>query len=162
MTATATRDSDTDSDKKGKGGKGEKGEKKKKGLLKSKKFIIILVVVLGGGGFAAKKFLIPPGPVPKPTAGDAVIIDPNTVNLRGGHYLQIGMTIELVSGAASATTFQISQAEQLTIDEFSNRTVASLGANGARQKLMKDLEKKIQKAYPKEVYSVYLTKFVTQ
>ena len=43
-----------------------------------------------------------------------------------------------------------------------NRTVASLSSNAKRQALMDDLETKLKKAYPGEVFKVYKTTFVTQ
>jgi flagellar FliL protein len=67
-----------------------------------------------------------------------------------------------VAGKGSADSFSTSQAAQLTIEEFSDRTVASLSSNTARTKLLADLLTKLKAAYPGEVYDVFVTQFVTQ
>jgi flagellar FliL protein len=127
----------------------------------SKKIVIILVLVLAVGGFIGSKKLMPAkAEAPKP--GDVVAVDPTTLNLAGGHYLKIAISLELVAGKASATDFSTSHAAQLVIEEFSDRTVGSLSTNAARNKLTKELTGRIKKAYPGEVYDVYLTQFVTQ
>ena len=58
------------------------------------------------------------------------------------------MDIQLVKGKAAAATFQMSQAEQLVIDEFSDRTVASLSTDAERLALTDQLEAAMKKAYP--------------
>lgn len=128
--------------------------------LKSKKGIILIVALLavGGGGY---KFLVPSKPVPV-TGGEVVAMDATTLNLAGGHYLKIAVAIQLVKGKATATGFSTSHAAELTIDEFSNRSITSLSTNAARKALTEELLKKVQLAYPGEVYEVFLTQFVTQ
>lgn len=142
------------------GAAGAKAGKKKGGVLKSKKALLSVVLVLaaGGGGYT---FFAPHKPVP-PTGGDVVAMDATTLNLADGHYLKIAVAIQLVKGKASSTSFASSHAAELTIDEFSNRTVDALSSNAARKKLTADLLAKVQAAYPGEVYDVFLTQFVTQ
>jgi flagellar FliL protein len=132
----------------------------KRARLKSKKALIAIaaVLALGAGGYT---FLMPSKAGP-PSGGDVVSMDATTLNLTGGHYLKIAVAVQLVKGKATATGFYTSHAAELTIDEFSNRTVESLSSNDARKKLTADLLVKIQKAYPGEVFNVFLTQFVTQ
>lgn len=133
---------------------------KKKPFLKSKKgILLILAVVLVASG--AYKFLMPKKVGPA-TGGDVVALDATTLNLAGGHYLKVAVAIQLVQGKASAGSFQASHAENLVIDEFSDRTVPALSSNSARQALATDLQTKLEKAYPGEIYDVFLTQFVTQ
>ncbi len=131
-----------------------------KARLKSKKFLVVVAIVLAVGG-GAYKFLAP-HPVGPPTGGDVVALDATTLNLAGGHYLKIAISVQLVKGKATATDFTTSKAAEATIDEFSDRTVASLSSNRARQKLTADLLAKLKLAYPGEVFDVFLTQFVTQ
>jgi flagellar FliL protein len=131
-----------------------------KTLLKSKKFVMILVAVLVVGGVGYKMFA--PKHVGPPTGGDVVAMDPTTLNLQGGHYLKVAIAIQLVQGKASVTGFKTSHAAELTIDEFSDRTVESLSTYAARKRLVTDLTDKIKAAYPGEVFEVFLTQFVTQ
>lgn len=139
---------------------GAKAKGGKAKLFKSKKFLIAVVgvLVLGGGAY---KFAMPHKAAP-PVGGDVVPIDAMTVNLSGGHFLKVAAGVQLVKGKATATDFNVSQAAQALIDEFSNRTVQSLSTNANREKLRKDLVTNVKKAYPEEVFDVFLTQFVYQ
>jgi flagellar protein FliL len=140
--------------------KGKKGAKDKKGGKKKMIIIVVLLLVVAGVGY--KMFLAPkpkPGP---PVGGDIIQLDPETVNLSDGHYLQVAVAVQVIQGKSSTTDFQGSQAEQLVIDEFSNRSVPSLSSNGARKRLTKELEKNIKSAYKDEIFTIFLTKFVMQ
>jgi flagellar FliL protein len=133
--------------------------KAKRSLLKSKKLLIAVVAVLGlgGGGYTFLK----PTPVVPPSGGTVVPLDATTLNLAEGHYLKIAVAVQLLK-TASATDFETSHAAELVIDEFSNLTVASLSTNDARKKLTAELLTKIKKAYPEEVYDIFVTMFVMQ
>ena len=131
-----------------------------KARVTSKKFLIVVALLLAVAG-GAYKFLAP-HPVGPPAGGDVVALDATTLNLAGGHYLKIAISVQLVKGKATATDFSTSKAAEATIDEFSDRTVASLSSNRARQKLTDELLTKLKAAYPEEVFDVFLTQFVTQ
>ena len=138
----------------------EKAKAPKKSLFKSKKFLIAVAAVLaiGGGAYTFLK----PTPVVPPSGGEVVAMDATTLNLTGGHYLKIAVAIQLVKGKATSDAFSTSHAAELVIDEFSNRTVASLSTNKARKALTDQLLNKIKDAYPGEVFDVFVTQFVTQ
>jgi flagellar FliL protein len=133
----------------------------KKGLLRSKKFVLAVVAVLALGGGGYYKFLRPHA-TPPPAGGTVVPLTSTTLNLAKGHYLKISIAIQLVKGSVPADEFSTSHAAQLMIDEFSNRTVASISSGAARNKLRADLLAKVKHAYPGEVYDLFLTEFVTQ
>jgi flagellar protein FliL len=133
---------------------------KKKPFLKSKKGIMVIVGVLVVGGVGYK--VMAPKKVAPPAGGDIVSLAANTLNLQGGHYLKIAVDVQLVKGKAAAATFQMSNAEELVINEFSDRTVASLSTNAAREAMTAQLETAMKKAYPGEIWDLYLTQFVTQ
>ncbi len=139
-------------------GKGDKASGKKK---PSKKVVIILVLILAVAGFLGYKKLMPAKVLP-PQPGDVVALDATTLNLEGGHYLKVAISVQLVAGKASSTDFSTSQAAESVIEEFSDRSVPSLSSNAARDRLTTDLKSRIKKAYPGEVYDVFLTQFVTQ
>lgn len=133
---------------------------KRTSLLRSKKLVLSVVAVfaLGGGGY----WLLRPHPTPPPTGGAVVALQSTTLNLVGGHYLKISIAVQLVKGSISADQFSTGHVAQLMIDEFSNRTVAAVSSGAARGKLRADLLAKVRKAYPGEVYDLFLTEFVTQ
>ena len=165
MTATAKREVTTGKAKPAAGKKDDdaaaKKAKKKGGLLKNKKFLLLLVCLLAVGG-AGYKMLVPTPPPGPPKAGDTVVLDPMTLNLTDGHYLQVAVAIQLVQGKAKKDAFDISPAQQLIINEYSNRTVASLATGAARTKSLEDLKKGLDKQYPGEVFELFYTRFVTQ
>lgn len=160
MTTTEVRPEEKTSPAKGK--PAAKGGKKAKGGKSKKKLIIIVVLVLGLAGAGYKFFLAKPGKAGPPVGGEIVQLDPETVNLSAGHYLKIAVAVQVVAGKSTAADFQGSHAEQLIIDEFSNRSVPSLSSNAARKKLAADLEKQIKKAYDGDVFTIFLTQFVMQ
>jgi len=140
--------------KKGKDAKAAKGSKKKKLII-----LVVLLLVVGG---AAYKILMPP-PKPGPAkAGDSVVLGPLTLNLTDGHYLQVGVTIDLVQGKVTKDKFETAPALQAVIDEFSNRTVASLSSRAARTKSLAELVTEVKKEYAGEVFDAHLTLFVMQ
>lgn len=154
--ATATRPKATDEKSAG------SAKPVKKSLLKSKKGLIIIVVLLAAIGYAAYTFLAPPGKPAPPAGGDIVPMEATTLNLQGGHYLKLAVAIQLVEGKATTEDFKTSEAAELVIDEFSDRTVEAVSSNEARKKLTAELEAKIKAAYEGEVFDVFLTQFVTQ
>lgn len=139
-----------------------KDTKKKKEKKSRKKLIILIVAVLLVAGGAYKFVLAPKGKPAPPTGGDVVAMDATTLNLANGHYLKMALAVQLIKGKASAGNFDTSHAAELVINEFSNRSVASLSTNAERQRLTDDLEAQIKKAYPDEVYTIFITQFVTQ
>jgi flagellar FliL protein len=162
--------SDVSSAKSGKAsrkkGDGKAGKKKKSMKLK----IGVLLLVLLVGGVAAKFTVLAPKPAAantktaavrkKPPPGPVLPIAETTVNLADGHFLSIALAIETVKGTSEE--LDVSEASDIVITEFSDRTMASLSGAAARDKAKKDLIKKLEVAYPKEVQDLYYTKFVMQ
>jgi len=126
-----------------------------------KKLMIIGGAVLAVVGVAAYMFLAPadkPGP---PAEGKTTVLDSQTVNLADGHYLKLTVAIARVLGKDSSE-FETSKANELVLEEFSNRAVADVATNEQRDALKKELLANLKKAYKGEIYEIYLTQFVTQ
>lgn len=137
----------------------EKGEdappKGKKKLL----MIVALVLVVG---LAAYWFVLKPKPAAakeKPEPGEVVALEPRQVNLAGGHYLKIGIALQLT---AKAHEVDGSKALDATIELFSNLSMEELSKPHSREKLKHELEKELEHSYHGDVMAVYLTDFVTQ
>jgi flagellar FliL protein len=132
----------------------------KKSKKKLMMIAVVLLVVLAGGYFKfGKKKAAGPPPPPKP--GEVVAIDPITVNLAGGHYLKLGIALQATAAAKEPPDG--SEALDLAIEEFSNKSVAELSANKARAKYKADLLKRVIEAYEdKSVMDLYFTEFVMQ
>jgi flagellar FliL protein len=145
------------------GGDADASGEKKKGKLGKKKLILILVVVLllgGGGGGAYYWFFVKDAPPPAPEAGKVVPLEAITINLTGGHFLKIRIALQATADVEEPPDG--SKALDLTIAQFSNKSVAELSSNKARAEAKKELKEKIEKAYEDEVMDVYLTEFVMQ
>lgn len=133
---------------------------------KSKKMLIIIVlavVLLGGGGAGAYfMFFKSSGEeeVKTPEPGLVVALEPITINLEDGHFLKVSIALQATIDAHEEPDG--SKALDILISQFSNKSVAELSTNEARDEMKKELVEKIKKAYHEEVYDVYFTEFVMQ
>jgi flagellar protein FliL len=132
---------------------------------KSKKMLIIIVlaVLLLGGGGAGSYFMFfkkstPEVVVPEP--GPVVALDAITINLEDGHFLKVSIALQATADAHEEPNG--SKALDILISQFSNKSVAELSSNDAREAEKKELVEKVKKAYEEEVYDVYFTEFVMQ
>ena len=150
-----------------------KGGKKKKKLM----MIVgaLLVVVLA----AAYYFLAGPGkattsatdPSAAPTVeaepeydlGEVLVIDSVSINLQGGHYLRLGLGLQLIEGAGgSHGAIDPAKALDAAIALYSGHTTEELADAAVREDLKTQLEETLFDLYHEEVVAVYYTDFVTQ
>jgi flagellar FliL protein len=144
--------------------KAEKKALKKSGDTppKSKKKLLIVVLVGGlliaaGGWFFV---LAPASATSAPKPGAVVALEPIQVNLAGGHYLKLGLALQIT--ADTKTPPDGSKALDTAIALFSGRSMAELVRPGQRARLKKRLTKNLKHRYDGEVMAVYFTDFVTQ
>jgi flagellar protein FliL len=123
-----------------------------------KKLLVMLVGVLAIAG-AAYWFVLRPTPEPAPEPGEVVAMEPIQLNLAGGHYLKIGVALQLTTAAHDADG---SKALDAVIDLFSGRSMDELTRSESRDKLKHKLVKKLEHDYHGDVMDVYFTDFVTQ
>jgi flagellar protein FliL len=126
---------------------------------KSKLIVAVLAIVAVAG--AAYFFLgskSSAATVPQP--GEVVKLDPINLNLAGGHYLKLGLALQVVKGAKAVP--EGSEALDLAISLFSNRQVTELANNVTREKAKAALVEEVRKAYHGDVMDIYFTEFVTQ
>jgi flagellar FliL protein len=138
---------------------------------KKKLILILLVVILAAAG-AAYFFLFSGGeaaaeeePV---SSGTFLALDPVAVNLAGGGYLKIGVSLELTedgaAGGHGGGGLDGSKATDLVISTFSQAAPADV--TSARDALKEALQQKIVEAYTEDghelVMGIYYTEYVTQ
>ena len=132
---------------------GEKGPRSKK------KLALILLVVLAVAGAGWFFFLKPSGPE-EPKPGAIMSLESTQINLAGGHYLKIGLALQLTETAAHDVDG--SKALDATIDLFSGLPVTDVARAQSRHKLKNQLVKELKERYDGDVMGVYFTEFVTQ
>ena len=132
---------------------------------KSKKMLIIIVlaVLLLGGGAGGYFMFFKKSDTPEvvtPEPGAVVALDAITINLEDGHFLKVSIALQASADAHEEPNG--SKALDILISQFSNKSVAELSSNDAREEQKKELVEKVKKAYEEEVYDVYFTEFVMQ
>ena len=132
---------------------------------KKKLLLIGLVLILAAAG--AAYFLLFSGSAEaetEPVAGDVLVLEPIAVNLAGGGYLKIGVTLQFTeegtAGGHGGSGPDGSKATDLIISTFSQAAPADV--TGAREALKVALEQKIIEAYHGDVMNIYYNEYVTQ
>jgi flagellar protein FliL len=129
-----------------------------------KKLIIlalaVLLILAGGYFFVVKPKPGKPGPPPKPVPGVVVKLDDVTINLAGGHFLKLGLSLQATADAGE----DVSGAKALdaAIDLFSNKTIKELATREGRDGAKAALVKRVSELYEGKVYDVYFTDYVMQ
>ncbi len=144
----------------------EKPEKKKGG---KKKLVLILAAVLVVGGGAGYWFFLKPAPpaagaeaapTPEPEPGTVLVIEPISLNLAEGHYLQVGLGLQLTKDVSEEP--DTARALDQVVSLFSGRTMAEVTSAEGREALRAELVTRLSEVYEGEVMDVYFTDYVTQ
>lgn len=164
-TATATPEAKADAE--------ADGTKKKGGPLKIIIIALVGILLVGGGSaFGVWWFMVRvpvPKPEPEPEPGEVVVLEPISVNLADGHYLKIGVAMQMIlaeggggghGGGEEGTDG--SAALDHTIELFSGRTMEELENPEERGMLKEELLTELNHAYHEQVLDVYFTEFVMQ
>lgn len=132
---------------------------------KSKKKLLVvvgvLVVVLAA---AAYYFLVmskggEAAAEPAHEPGEVFTVEAMSINLAGGHYLRLGLGLQLT---AEAHELDAAKARDAAIVLFSGKTVDEVSDPASREALKGELAHQLEELYEGEVMDVYLTDFVTQ
>ena len=98
-------------------------------------------------------------------AGDLVAVEAMSVNLADGHYLKIGVAIELTEGQ-DAKYFEKAgkpnKVRDLIITSAASRTMADLATLEGKEKFRAELDKGSEKLYKEYYHGIYFTEFVMQ
>lgn len=116
----------------------------------------VVEVAQGGGGGAT------PGPE---GVGSVLEMDPLTLNLADGHYLKVGIALQLPEGSDAAlakTEGKGALAVDMAIELLSSKTMDELLPATARQELKQSLGNDVCHTYGGTVLTVYFTEFVMQ
>ncbi|WP_447643272.1 flagellar basal body-associated FliL family protein [Nocardioides zeae] len=131
-------------------------EEKKKSPKKLILILLVLLLVLGGGTWF---FVLKPSGPTEPVPGEVVALDPIQINLASGHYLRVGIALQLTADAHEADG---SAALNALIEVYSGTDLADLVTTEQRDVKKEGLMEEIDHAYHGDVMDVYFTEFVTQ
>lgn len=122
-------------------------------------------MLLGSGSDATAK----PG---KPEPGPIVSLEPMTLNLADGHFLKLGLALQLTKeagaeagpseGESASPAVDGAPAQDAAITVLGERTYAALLAPGGRTRAQQALQKEVDTRYEHKVMRVYFTEFVMQ
>lgn len=124
-----------------------------------KKLLLALLVLVAAGAAAWFLVLAPDGGPEEPVPGEVATLDPIQVNLAGGHYLRVGIALQLTEDAHEIDG---SKALDATIGLFSGLEMSEITRPQQREALKLDLEEVLHDRYHGDVMGVYFTEFVTQ
>jgi len=142
------------------GGTDQEPAPRKRGRL-----LILMVLAAVVVAVAGYLFLRPSGgadsqrPAP-PEPGVVLTLDPINVNLADGHYLKVGIALQLTVKAPKE--IDGAKALDIAIDRLSGQQMSELITADARDAAKEGLLTTIEKAYPEEVMDLYFTEFVMQ
>lgn len=92
--------------------------------------------------------------------GIVVPLDPITINLAGGHFLKLGLTLQASADVAEAPSG--AKALDAAIALYSNMAIDEIADEKGREKTKKELVEKVRELYENEIYDIYFTTFVYQ
>ena len=145
-----------------------KGGRKKK-LIGA---VVLLVALLAAGGGAFVMFTGGGGEEaeaaeaaePEPEPGAVVPLEPITINLADGRYLQVGIALQeaVAEGGGEHAETDGSQALDILIHHLSGKPMSELASTEQRDAVKAELVEEIKHAYHDHVYDIYFTSFVMQ
>jgi len=129
-----------------------------KGGKKKTILIVVVALLLAAGG--AYWFVLRPKPAAAaPEPGEVVAMEAIQINLDNGHYLRLGIALQLTTKAHEADG---SKALDAAIEIFSGQSTEHLLDPKNREHLKEELLKELEHDYHGDVMDVYFTDFVTQ
>jgi len=154
--------------------KDPKGKKDKTGKGKWVRLIGMLIVV---AAVAVYWFMMGPGAGASDDAagdgavageveyklGEVMVVEPISINLTGGHYLRLGLGLQLTADAGThGPAIDSAKALDAAISLYSGRTTEELATPAVRDSLKAQLSATLKDLYDEQVVGVYYTDFVTQ
>jgi len=164
---TMTPESDAAPDD-AKGKKGKKGKDKSGGKSNLVPAIVLALGIVGGGYFMGQGgeggAAAGPTTTEKPVLGEIATVEPININLKDGHFLRVGMALQLIEGIEKAEfeKGKTAKANDVVIEMLGGSDMAEISTAEGREKVKKELKKQLEEVYEDEVTDVYFTDFVMQ
>lgn len=94
--------------------------------------------------------------------GAVMVVESVSINLAGGHYLRLGLGLQLSADAGAHGEPDTARALDLAIELFSQQSLEAVNDPAQRAALKAELLHQLEETYHGEVIDVYFTDFVTQ
>ena len=147
----------------------DKKDKKEKGGKSNLVPAVVLALGIAIGGYfmggsgdsAASSATTTTAAVP---VGEVATMDPISVNLADGHFLKVGVGVQLDEATPSADFMKgpISRVKDLLIENLGGRNMADFATAPQREQIKNDLKDKAKKMFAGAVTDFYFTDFVMQ
>lgn len=157
---------------------GVPAKKSRKGLLIGIIVMLVAVIAAGAGAF----FMLTGGePTPEeaaaadveaaaaeaeaPEPGVIAPLEPITINLADGRYLQVGIALQQPvpeEGGYDDEPVDGSKALDILINKLSGRPMSDIGTAEQREAIKAELVDEVHEAYDHKVYDIYFTSWVMQ
>lgn len=124
------------------------------------RLVLVAVVAMAAAGAAYFFLLAPQGGTAAPQPGATLKLESMQINLAEGHYLRLGLALQLTTKASA--TFDGSAAQDAAIGLYSGLDVGQADQAQERTVLKEKLLGQLEKVYPGEIMGVYYTEYVTQ
>lgn len=158
-----------------KGKKGKKGKKEKGGKSNLVPALVLAAGIAaggffmgggGGGGAAPAEGGEAPTEEAEPELepGETVQMESMSLNLAEGHYLRIGVAVQVADGVKGEEfeTYEMPRIRDLVIATAGGRQMEELATAAGREALKAELLHGAQELMPEEVYDLFLTELVMQ
>lgn len=153
------------------GGKGKKGKRDKKGGGGKSNLVPAIVLALGiagGGYFMGSGGSAEAGeavPTTEPVVlGEIATMEAININLAEGHFLRVGLALQLIEGVEKAEfeKGETAKANDLLISNLGGRSMAELASAEGRELIKTHLKEQMKEVYEGDVVDVFFTDFVMQ
>ncbi len=146
------------------GGESSKDEKKKKGKGNLLPAVVLALGIVGGGYFMGGSGGATAAEEPEPPAGEVATMEPLSLNLADGHFLKVGIALQLTEEVPLEEfgEGQLAKAKDLLIDRLAGRKMEELASPEGRAALKEELSAEAKETFHDEVLEVYFTDFVMQ
>jgi flagellar FliL protein len=150
------------------GKKGKKGKKEKGGKSNLVPAVILALGIVGGGYFMGQggggSESTAPTTTAAPVLGEIATVEPININLADGHFLRVGMALQLIEGIEKAEfeKGETAKANDVIIEMLGGSDMAAISTAAGREEVKKELKKELKEAYEGDVTDVYFTDFVMQ
>lgn len=151
------------------GKKGKKGKKDKGGKSNLVPAIVLALGMVGaaylmGPGSGESAEAAGPTTTEAPVLGEIATIEPININLADGHFLRVGVGLQLIEGIEKAEfeKGETAKANDLIIEELGGAQMSELATAEGREKMKATLKKELKETYEGEVTDIFFTDFVMQ